>query len=181
MVMASRRGTPGLGSRYLVGFEAILEMDAPAGDVWVALEEMDRFVGSSKWVEQVAVDPRGLQTDATIQVVLATPLPFSLVLSLVVESCLPGVMVCARVEGDLAGIATLCLAAEGDATRAEVSWDLEIMKPAMRAMAARSGPLLRWGHDLVAAATIDSFVCDMNRRSGSSSVERRGVDPRRGG
>jgi hypothetical protein len=152
--------------RYCVAFESIVEVDVPPAEVWAAVENPEWLVESSRWVERITGDRDGLRAGSTVVVVLATPLPFSLTVELLVDVCRPPEMVCVWVGGDLEGFATLCLGNRGAGTVGEVSWSLEMTQPAMRAMALLSGPLLRWGHYRVAGATIAAFIGELGRRSG---------------
>jgi len=60
----------------------------------------------------------------------------------------------AKVHGDLEGSALLTLEAHDGGTRADVSWRIEMTQRRMRVAARLAGPLLRWGHDRVVAATV---------------------------
>ena len=100
----------------------------------------------------------GLQVGAAVDATLNTPLPFRVHVRLVVTDSISQRLVVTSVDGDLRGVARMDLEADGPVTQAHVSWNFEMMHGVMRAMALLSGPLLRWGHDLVAEATVRAFA-----------------------
>jgi hypothetical protein len=152
-----RRCAPAGSDRFLVDHDHAVVLNAGPGEVWDALEDLSQAVGWSRWVERIEVDGDRLREGAVVHVSIATPLPFSVKARLLLDTCVREQMIVATVEGDLAGEARLALTPEGPATLVELSWSLEMRHPVMRALALVSGPLLRWGHDLVADATVRSF------------------------
>lgn len=162
-----------VASRYLVGYQRVATVNATPGEVWDALGGIDQAASWSVWVDRIEVrgpDPAaailtaGTEVDARI----ATPLAIRIRVRVHLDDAVPERLIVATVDGDLRGQARLELGAEGRGTRAEVSWSLEMMHGVMRTMALLSGPLLRWGHDLVAEATIRTFVQRLSASVGTA-------------
>jgi hypothetical protein len=151
-------------SRFVVGYHDVVVLPAPAAAVWEALEDLLRASEWSKWVQRVEMDTAQLQEGAVVTVWMSTPLPFTVKVRLRLDSCQPGRLIVAAVDGDLVGEARVRLTPDGAATLGEVSWSLEMRHAVMRAMALVSGPLLRWGHDMVAETTIRTFAGRVGRR-----------------
>jgi carbon monoxide dehydrogenase subunit G len=151
------RAAPAPSSRFVVDYRDVVVLSARPDEVWAALDDLGQVAEWSKWVERIQMDADHLQEGAVVEVWISTPLPFTVKVRLRLDSCIPGRLLVARVDGDLAGEARLSLTSDGSATLGEVSWSLEMKHGFMKALAIVSGPLLRWGHDLVAEATISSF------------------------
>lgn len=146
------------GSRYSVSFDEALTVRAGSDRIWDVLERADQMMGGSRWVDRVEMTTPTLAVGTVITARISTPLPFRLAVRLTVDVCECERRIIALVEGDLAGKAELDLAPGAPGCTCALRWELEMRHPAMRAMAAVSGPLLGWGHDLVARATITSLI-----------------------
>jgi carbon monoxide dehydrogenase subunit G len=155
--MATRRVSRG-SSRYFVSYDRTATVMAPADRIWRALERLDSAAAWSPWVQRLERTGDGLQVGAGVEAWLSTPLPIRVHIRLVVTDSVSPVLVVTSVDGDLRGVARLDLEADGPVTRAHLSWKFEMIHGVMRAMALLSGPLLRWGHDLVADATVRAFA-----------------------
>lgn len=148
----------GRSSRYVVSYDRTATVLAPVERIWRALETLDTAAAWSPWVERLERAGDGLQCGAVVEAWLRTPLPFRVHVRVVVTESARQELVLTSVDGDLRGVARLALEAEGPVTRAHLSWTFEMRHGVMRAMALLSGPLLRWGHELVADATLRAFA-----------------------
>ena len=146
------------GSRYCVSFDDLLTVRASSRQIWNVLERADQMMDGSRWVDRVEMSTPTLGAGTVITAQISTPLPFRLTVRLAIDVCECERRVIALVGGDLAGRATLELAPSAQGCTCALRWKLEMRHPVMRAMAVLSGPLLRWGHDHVARATIASLI-----------------------
>ena len=73
---------------------------------------------------------------------------------------LPGRLVDAVVEGDLAGPARLEVdaAENGPGSVVRLAWDMELCRPVLRAAARVGRPVMEWGHDWVVTNGVEQFV-----------------------
>jgi hypothetical protein len=152
-----------------VGFQRSVVVDARRDSVWEALEAVKHASEWSRWVERIGLDTEGLREGSHVDVVIRTPLALSLHVDILLERCSPADTIEARVEGDLQGVAYLRIAPESPGTRADLWWYLEVKHPGMRAMAATSGPFLRWGHQMIASASMDAFARRVEAMSHTAS------------
>jgi hypothetical protein len=156
-------------SRYVVTYARTAEVAVGPGRVWAVFESADQVGEWSPWVERIEMDPQ-LHPGSVLRAWISTPLRLHLQVELELNEYLPNRLAMVDVRGDLRGTARLWTTAGGTGTRAELSWSLEMMHPGMRAMAFVSGPLLRWGHDVVAEAIIRSALHHLNGRSDPREV-----------
>jgi hypothetical protein len=161
-------------SAYVIGYQGRFHLPAPPMSVWSVLEDLDGFADKAAWLARLDIDGCGLQDGSVVGATIATPLPYQIRVRLELDSCTPGHHIDARVEGDLKGVARLTLDAEVGGTRADLAWTFEIRQALMRATARVAYPIVRWGHDVVAEATIRSFADYL-----AGEVKRRGL-PERG-
>lgn len=153
-------------SRYLVSYDGAVQVGAAPSQVWAALENLEAVREWSAWVDRIDMVPDHLESGTVLSVSIVTPLPFRVRVQMVIGECVADRLIVAAVDGDLRGSARLRLNPDGAATRGEVSWSLEMRHGAMRAMAVMAGPLLRWGHDVVAEATIASLTRRIEEAAG---------------
>jgi uncharacterized protein YndB with AHSA1/START domain len=130
---------------------------ARAERVWDAITQVDRFPSWWTWLRDFRVDGAGLEPGTVLQGTIVPPLPYRLRLRVELDECVPARHVLASVHGDLEGVALITFEDDGTETRATASWTLEMMQQPMRFAARIAHPLLRWGHDRVVDATVESF------------------------
>jgi hypothetical protein len=145
-------------SAYVIGYQGCFHLPAPPMSVWSVLEDLDGFADKAAWLAKLDIDGCGLRDGSVVRATIATPLPYQIRVRLELDSCSRGRQIDARVEGDLHGFARLCLVAEAGGTLADLAWTIEIRQPLMRATARVAHPVVRWGHDVVADATVRSFA-----------------------
>lgn len=68
------------------------------------------------------------------------------------------------VHGDLEGTAHLTLLSDHDTTIVTAAWTIKMMQRSMRLADRVAHPLLRWGHDRVVDATVESFRRNVESR-----------------
>jgi carbon monoxide dehydrogenase subunit G len=161
-------------SAYVIGYQGRFHLPAPPMSVWSVLEDLDGFADKAVWLARLDIDGCGMQDGSVVRATIATPLPYHIRVRLELENCAPGRRIDARIEGDLHGVARLSLEAEAGGTRADLDWTIEIRQAVMRATARVASPVVRWGHDVVAEATIRSFADYV-----ADEVKRRGIPTRR--
>jgi hypothetical protein len=99
----------------------------------------------------------GLEAGAVLHGVVAPPVPYTMRIRVVLDRCTRPSSIDATVHGDLEGAARLVLVEVDGGSLAEVSWTIEMTQRPMRLAARFAYPLMRWGHDRVVEATVNSY------------------------
>lgn len=123
-------------------------------EMWGALSDPRRFASWWGWLSEFAVDGDGLADGVVLSGVVAPPVPYRMRVTVHLEKCVAPRHIDATVDGDLRGPARLTLEADGEGTRAEVSWTVDMKQLAMRMACRVAHPLFRWGHDRVVEMTL---------------------------
>jgi carbon monoxide dehydrogenase subunit G len=144
---------------YVIEYRASFHLDAPRGQVWETIEHPENFQKWWGWLEDFSVEGPGdvLADGAVLHGVVCPPVPYRMRLHVELDRCRPPSRIDATVHGDLEGTASLVLESEGQTTKAEVAWRIEMMQRPMRVAARLARPLLTWGHDRVVDMTVSSF------------------------
>jgi hypothetical protein len=145
-----------MSSRYTIEYRRLFAFEVPPRIVWAALEDFSSWGKSSTWVRNLEVHGRGLNDGTVLFATVATPVDHPMQVVLELERCLPFELIAATLSGDLRGEGRLLLQDDNGGTRAQVAWAFEMMPRSLRAVARVAGPLLRWGHDVLAENTIDA-------------------------
>jgi hypothetical protein len=145
-----------MSSRYTIEYRRQFAFDVPPRIVWAASLEFSSWRNSSTWVHNLEVHGRGLNDGTVLSATVATPVAHPMHVMLELERCLPFELIAATLSGDFRGKGRLLLQDDNAATRAQVAWAVEMMPRSLRAVARVAGPLLRWGHDVLAKNTIDA-------------------------
>lgn len=124
------------------------------GQMWDALSEPWRFATWWGWLSEFDVHGEGLHDGVVLSGVVSPPVPYRMRVVVNLERCEAPRAIDARVEGDLRGPAHLLLEPDGDGTRAQVDWTVEMMQLPMRLACRVAHPLFRWGHDRVVEMTL---------------------------
>jgi len=126
-------------------------------ELWERIEEVDQFERWWPWLSEFWLEGSGIEAGTILHGVVTPPLPYRMRLQIELVEAVRPKAVDAVIGGDLRGQATLRLHADGEATRAEAAWEVEMLRPSMR-LASRIGrPLLQWGHDRVVETTVSGF------------------------
>lgn len=135
--------------------------------LWDVLERTDEFPRWWPWLRELSGE--GLVPGGRTECVVRAPIPYTLRFTVAVREVLPGRLVDAVVEGDLAGPARLEVDAAGDGPGSVVrlAWDMELCRPVLRAAARVGRPVMEWGHDWVVANGVEQFVQRALRVHGS--------------
>ena len=144
-------------SPFVVEYTAVHRFPMPPAELWDELEHVEHFERWWSWLSDFRLDGDGLVDGAVLHGVVAPPLPYRMRLTVGLERCVRPSVIDAAVHGDLEGQAHLRLEPEGDGSRVDVQWTIEMMQRPMRVAAHVAHPLLRWGHDRVVDATVYSF------------------------
>ena len=144
-------------SPYVVDYDGTFRFPVPVSQLWAQLVQVDRFPSWWSWLREFRVEGSGLESGAVLHGLVAPPLPYRMQVDVVLDECVPEQRIRARVHGDLEGVACLVFEGEQGETVVRASWTIEMMQRPMRLAAKVAYPLLRWGHDRVVEATVDSF------------------------
>jgi carbon monoxide dehydrogenase subunit G len=144
-------------SPTVLEYEGSFDLPAPPPAIWAAINEVDAFESWWSWLRELRVDRTPLQSGSVLSGLVVPPIPYRMRLQVALVSCAPPRRIDAEVTGDLVGRAHVELAPDGEGTRAEVGWVVEMMPRAMRLAARLGSPLLRFGHDRVVDMTVTRF------------------------
>jgi len=145
------------GAPCVIEYQGTFTFPVPVARLWATLLQVDRFPSWWSWLHEFSVEGNGLERGTVLHGIVAPPLPYRMRLDVVLDECIPERRITALVHGDLEGAATLIFDGDGAETRAHAMWTIEMMQRPMRMAARIAHPLLRWGHDRVVDATVDSF------------------------
>jgi hypothetical protein len=148
----------GRRSCYVIDYIGSFLVSAAPEAVWSSLEDVEYFDRNSPWFGNLTIDTPGLRAGSVLHGTIATPLPPRVRIRITLEQVRPPCLIVATVHGDLQGQARLSLLADGQWTRAELRWTVEVMQRPMRAMARVAHPVLRRGHDTVVQAAIRALT-----------------------
>ena len=91
--------------------------------------------------------------------VVRAPLPYTLRFDVHVDEVVPGELVAAHVEGDIAGPARLEIEpdAHADGSHARLVWSVDLRAPLLRRFAVVGRPVMEWGHEWVVTNGVRQF------------------------
>jgi carbon monoxide dehydrogenase subunit G len=157
-VLKRIRGALDRRSCYVIEYAGGFLVSAPAEVVWSVLEDVEYFDRCSPWLESLTIEASGLRDGSVLRGTIITPLPYRIRLTINFERCVPPCLIVASVHGDLEGEARLLLIPDGQTTRAELRWAIEMRPRPMRAMARVAHPVLRRGHDTVVQSAVRALT-----------------------
>lgn len=134
-------------------------------EVWTAIEDVRRFPRWWSWLRDFEADGHRLEPGLVMRARVVPPVPYAMRLTVEIDEVTPGRRVRARVAGDLTGPACLRLTRTDDGCELSVGWRVEMRRPAMRAAARLSRPVLIWGHDRLVENTVRRFRQRIDRDS----------------
>jgi len=130
-------------------------LDLPPERFWDTISRTDEYRNWWPWLRQFDAD--GFREGATWRALIQSPLPYTLRVQLALDEVVECERLAASVTGDIAGWATLDLAASGTGSAVDIEWDMRPRSRAMQAAAVLARPLLRWSHEWVLARGLDQF------------------------
>ncbi len=145
-----------MASSPVVEYRRTFDFAVPPAELWRTIEHHESYEEWWPYLRELTVDG-GLSTGSVLRGVVRPPVPYRMRLEIVLERCRRPSLIDARVHGDLEGEAHLRFRREGEGTRAEASWTVEMMQPAMRLANLLARPLLLKAHDVVVDLTVASF------------------------
>jgi hypothetical protein len=125
-------------------------------DLWAVLCRTDDFPRWWPWLRELTGD--GLVPGGRSACVVRAPIPYTLRFTVAVREVVPGRLVDAVVEGDLAGPARLEIDAGEAGSVARLAWQMELRRPMLAAAARFGRPVMEWGHDWVVANGVEQFL-----------------------
>jgi hypothetical protein len=144
-------------SRFHVPFERTLEFDGSPDDLWDAIARLVRRNDFDERLFRYELDGRPLATGSSVDVKITPPLPYRVHLQIhFSESTRPSEIKIA-IRGDVDGVGSVRLVPRGEQTEVIATWNVELVQPAMRAVARVAYPLVVWGQDLAVDAIVRAF------------------------
>lgn len=144
-------------SPYAIEYGGTFSLPIPPDEVWSGIERLDLFETWWSWLKDFRVEGPGLEAGTVLRGVVVPPVPYRMGVRVALLECVRPRRIEAAVQGDLEGRAQLVLEPDGDGTRADVTWTIEMMQRPMRVAARLAPRMLRWGHDRVVESTVASF------------------------
>ncbi len=141
----------------VIEFQGQFRFAAPPAVVWACIEQTDDFERWWSWLGDFHFTGLGVRAGSVLVGIIAPPLPYRMRVQVVLEDCVKPLSISAAVHGDLEGSAHLTLLSDHDSTIVTAAWTLQMMQRSMRLADRVAHPLLRWGHDRVVDATVESF------------------------
>jgi hypothetical protein len=115
-----------MSSPYEFVYRGAFSFPLSPRQMWQELERPDRLTGRWRWVDVRRVDPT-LEQGAELTCVIKPPVPFRMLLDVIVREVTHGELIGVEFRGDLRGRGELRLEPDGEGTLADVWWRLEIM------------------------------------------------------
>jgi len=149
-------------------FDRTWAFDAPPDELWGVLTRTDDFRRWWPWLRDFSGD--GLVPGGRSACVVRAPIPYTLRFSVTVRDLVPGRLVDAIVDGDLAGPARLEVGPGSEVSgrgrqvkppsgsQVRLAWEMELERPVLRAVARVGRPVMEWGHDWVVANGVEQFL-----------------------
>lgn len=124
--------------------------------LWAAVSSPQRFPLWWSWLDDADL-PTRLEPGVVARFTVRPPLPYTLRFAVAIDDVVPGCRVDATVDGDVAGPASLEVAATGGGSSARLVWTLDIRRPALARVERVARPAMVYGHDLVIALGVRQF------------------------
>jgi uncharacterized protein YndB with AHSA1/START domain len=137
-------------------FDRTWTFDVPPGELWAVLERTGEFRRWWPWLRELSGD--GLVPGGRSRCVVRAPIPYTLRFTVAVAELVPGRLVGAEVDGDLAGPARLEIAPADGGSTVRLAWEMELRRPVLRAAARVGRPVMEWGHDWVVGTGVEQFL-----------------------
>jgi carbon monoxide dehydrogenase subunit G len=137
-----------------IDFSGLYEFTKPPNELWLAIEQVDRFPEWWSWLQEFGVEGDGLNSGSALRGVVAPPVPYRMRIRVQILGSEKERSIDAAVHGDLEGTASFRLRPIDSGTIVDIRWNVEMMQRPMRLASRLAYPLLRWGHDRVVEMTL---------------------------
>jgi hypothetical protein len=146
-----------MAHRPVIQYRRAFDFALAPADLWASIERVDQFERWWPWLHEFRMEGESLTAGSVLYGVVVPPLPYRMSIRVELTHCEAPIAIDAVIGGDLVGPACLRVHPDGDRSRVEVAWAVEMMQRPMR-LASRFGlPLLQWGHDRVVDTTVAGF------------------------
>lgn len=159
-----RRGAPALFADLPAGppddgpvvlaFHGRYDFAATPQRVWDEIASVERLEQLWRWLRIVDATHTTVTSGTTVHGRVSPPIPWTMAVTVEMDTVVPGERVDATVTGDLVGPASLRIQPDEHGATVAVAWRMAMMQPGMRMAARLSRPLLVWGHDRVVESTV---------------------------
>jgi hypothetical protein len=139
-------------------FDRTWDFAEPPEALWAVLTRTEDFRRWWPWLRELSGD--GLVPGGRSACVVRAPIPYTLRFTVAVRELVPGRVVHAVVDGDLAGPARLEVGSgqAGAGSVARLWWEMELRRPMLRAAALVGRPVMERGHDWVVSSGMEQFL-----------------------
>jgi hypothetical protein len=144
-------------SRFQVPFERTFVFDGSPEDLWDAIALLVRRNDFDERLFHYELDGRPLATGSKVDVEVTPPLPYRVRLQIQFSESIRASEIKIAIRGDVDGVGTVRLLPRGEKTHVIATWNVEIVQPAMRAVARVAYPIVVWGQDLAVDAIVRAF------------------------
>lgn len=146
-----------VGSPFDVSYSGEHEFAASADRLWEELQRVGMFGRWWPWMKDVHLEGEALAPGSVISFAVDPPVPYRMDVSVEVRSSRRPVSIEGAVSGDLLGTATLDLHPRDEFTSVEVSWDVELANPRIRAGILIARPILIWAQRWAVEVALRGF------------------------
>jgi uncharacterized protein YndB with AHSA1/START domain len=136
----------------------------PPEALWATLTSTDEYRRWWPWLVALDLEGPAFTVGSRAHFTIQAPLPYRLHCTTTVVDAEPGVVLVARVDGDLMGHASLAIAPDGNGSghaaagsAAHLSWELDVRAAPLRALARVARPAMTWGHDRIVERGLAEF------------------------
>lgn len=126
-------------------------------ELWSTLARTDCYRDWWPWLREFHVTGDALREGADAHAVIQAPLPYQLRCTIHVDEAVTDQVLRTRVDGDLAGPASLELTPRDGGAEARLRWTLELRAPLLRSFALVARPAMAWAHDRIVERGLAQF------------------------
>ena len=131
--------------------------DGSPGDLWDAIAVLVRRNDFDERLFRYELHGRPLATGSSVDVKVTPPLPYRVHLQIQFSESTRPSEIKIVIRGDVDGVGSVRLRPRGERTEVTATWTVELVQPAMRAVARVAYPLVVWGQDLAVDAIVRAF------------------------
>lgn len=126
-------------------------------ELWTDVVDATSYEKWWPWLQVRGADE--MRTGSHLSVTIPSPLGYRVRIVLAPTVVHSNERLEAAVTGDLEGAGAVVLRGDGDdRTLLELRWDVEVVRPLLRALGVVMRPLLHWGHRRVVERAIEDFL-----------------------
>jgi hypothetical protein len=143
--------------RYSIDYRRNYFFPLGRAELWTVANLVGMYERWWPWMREVCLYGTEIDEGASLEFVIATPLPYKMRVAVHFERVIPGEELHARVRGDLDGTAHVLLTEAANGTIVSLFWRVEMRQRGIRTMTRFARPLVRRSHDWAVAIALRGF------------------------